>query len=39
MKRFLLLNYTTDARIDKLWAHIDGTYAPNTIRAYKADMD
>lgn len=32
------MNYTTDARIDKLWAHIDGAYAPNTIRAYKADM-
>ncbi len=33
------MDYTTDARIEKLWAHIDGAYAPNTIRAYKADMD
>ena len=32
------MHYTTDARIDKLWTHIDGAYAPNTIRAYKADM-
>ena len=32
------MNFTTVERVDKLWAHIDGAYAPNTIRAYKADM-
>ncbi len=32
------MNYTTLERVDKLWTHIDGAYAPNTIRAYKADM-
>ncbi len=32
------MNYTTVERVDKLWAHIDGAYVPNTIRAYKADM-
>jgi site-specific recombinase XerD len=39
LKRFILMDYTTAALIEKLWAHIDGAYAPNTIRAYKADMD
>lgn len=33
------MDYTTVLRLDKLWTHIDGAYAPNTIRAYKADMD
>jgi site-specific recombinase XerD len=32
------MNYTTVERVEKLWAYIDGAYAPNTIRAYKADM-
>jgi site-specific recombinase XerD len=32
------LNYTTIKYLEKLWAHIDGAYAPNTIRAYGADM-
>ncbi len=32
------MNYTTCQQLERLWQHIDGAYAPNTIRAYKADM-
>jgi site-specific recombinase XerD len=32
------MNYTTCQHLEHLWLHIEGAYAPNTIRAYKADM-
>ena len=32
------MNYTTCQQLERLWLHIEGAYAPNTIRAYKADM-
>ncbi len=32
------MNYTTCQHLKRLWLHIEGAYAPNTIRAYKADM-
>ncbi len=32
------MNYTTCQQLERLWQHIHGAYAPNTIRAYKADM-
>ena len=31
-------SYTIIEHLEKLWVHIDGAYAPNTIRAYKADV-
>jgi len=32
------MNITSSARLAQLLIHIEGAYAPNTIRAYKADM-
>jgi site-specific recombinase XerD len=32
------MNHTAQKTLSDLLAHIDGAYAPNTIRAYKADM-
>lgn len=32
------MNYTIIEHLEKLWVHIDGAYASNTIRAYKADV-
>jgi len=32
------MNNTEVNQLNKLLEHIDGAYAPNTIRAYKADM-
>jgi site-specific recombinase XerD len=32
------MNHTTFQHLEHLWLHIEGAYAPNTIRAYKADM-
>jgi hypothetical protein len=32
------MNYSTFAQLSDLFMHIDGAYAPNTLRAYKADM-
>ena len=32
------MDYTTVKGLNKLWTHIHGAYAANTIRAYKADM-
>jgi hypothetical protein len=33
----LIMNFTLKQLLDLL-THIDGAYAPNTLRAYKADM-
>lgn len=33
----LIMNFTLK-QLSDLLAHIDGAYAPNTLRAYKADM-
>jgi len=32
------MNYSTVKQLSDLLMHIDGAYAPNTLRAYKADM-
>lgn len=32
------MDITSSARLEQLLIHIEGAYAPNTIRAYKADM-
>ncbi len=32
------MNSIVQEKLNKLLAHIDGAYAPNTIRAYRADM-
>jgi site-specific recombinase XerD len=33
-----IMNHTAQNALSELLTHIDGAYAPNTIRAYKADM-
>lgn len=33
-----MINDTTSQKLAQLLIHIDGAYAPNTLRAYKADM-
>jgi site-specific recombinase XerD len=33
------MNYTAAECLNQLWLHIDGAYAPNTIRAYRTDMN
>jgi len=35
---YFSMNHTAQKTLSDLLAHIDGAYAPNTIRAYKADM-
>lgn len=32
------MNDTSRINLEKLLHHLDGAYAPNTLRAYKADM-
>jgi site-specific recombinase XerD len=32
------MNDTSVSKLQKLLVHLDGAYAPNTLRAYKADM-
>ena len=33
-----MIHFTAYEQLNKLISHIDGAYAPNTIRAYKSDM-
>ena len=33
-----MINFTGAEDLSKLFAHLEGAYAPNTLRAYKADM-
>ena len=33
-----MINDTSFQKLTELLVHIDGAYAPNTLRAYKADM-
>ncbi len=33
-----MINDTASQKLAQLLIHIDGAYAPNTLRAYKADM-
>ena len=32
------MHHTTTNKLMKLLAHLEGAYAPNTLRAYRADM-
>ena len=32
------MHHTTTIKLMKLLAHLEGAYAPNTLRAYRADM-
>ena len=38
LKGSLFVNDTPRINLSKLLMHLDGAYAPNTLRAYKADM-
>jgi site-specific recombinase XerD len=38
LKGSLFVNDTSRINLSKLLMHLDGAYAPNTLRAYKADM-
>jgi site-specific recombinase XerD len=38
LKGFLHMNDTSRINLSKLLLHLEGAYAPNTLRAYKADM-
>lgn len=33
-----LMNITAYEQLEKIMRHIDGAYAPNTLRAYRSDM-
>lgn len=34
-----MMNHTASAALNDILSHIEGAYAPNTLRAYRADME